>query len=178
MKQLVMFFVLTTIGTGVVCSQEQLKTTLPDGQEISHKVIFKERDSLNGRVLAVFASNPDQVAFSGYFMKGKPNGRFLYYQPNGHYHQTMIYGYGKLHGDYTIYDNKGNITIKGKYKNGLKHGYWKDRENNVIGRYRKGKRFYIWKRTDDSGKRVLEKWHYKKGELVKGDRETAAKLRL
>lgn len=178
MKQLLILIVLFAGLTGLGSAQTDMKVTFPNGDEVTHSVFFVESDSVNGRVKAVFASDTSRTAFIGHFVNGKPNGRFLYYYPNGKYHQTMIYGYGNLHGDYTVYNKKGGITKKGIYKNGLKHGYWKDRVNNLIGRYRKGKRHLVWKITDDSGKKTYERWFYRNGKLKRGDQKSADKLEL
>ena len=176
MKQVFALFVLSlVIMPGY--SQETLKVSLPNGEQFEHEVVYKQKDSVKG-IIAVFASDTGQIAFSGFYVNGKPNGRFLYYRPNGEYRQTMIYGYGKLHGDYTVYGEKGKILVKGKYKEGQKHGFWIDKKLNLMGRYRLGKRHRGWKQVEHGGKKILEKWFFYNGKLRNGDPKTAAKLTL
>jgi antitoxin component YwqK of YwqJK toxin-antitoxin module len=159
-------------------TQEVLKVKFPNGNSIDYAVVFKELDSLNGKVHAVFAADTSVTAYMGSFVNGKQNGVFLYYYPSGSYHQTCIYGYGNLHGDYTVYNEEGKIVLKGQYKNGLKHGYWRDLDKNLIGRYYKGKRHLKWKITNPKGRGVKESWVYFRGVLRKGDAKTAEMLRL
>ncbi len=159
-------------------AQEVLKVKLPNGDSIEYTVVYREQDSLNGKTHAVFAADTTVTAFRGSFINGKPNGAFLYYYPSGRYYQTCIYGYGNLHGDYTVYNQEGSIILKGQYKNGLKHGYWRNLDENLIGRYFKGMRHLTWKITNSNGKGAIEKWAYFRGVLKKGDAKSAELLRL
>ena len=171
-------FVLLSAQTHCLLAQDMLKVKLPNGDSIGYSVMFKERDSINGSVRAVFAADTTITAYKGSFVNGKPNGVFLYYYPSGKYRQTMINGYGRLHGDYTVYNEDGGVIKKGKYRNGLKYGYWRDLDKNIIGRYYKGKRHLAWKITNSKGRGVKEKWVYFRGVLKRGDPKSAELLKL
>lgn len=155
-----------------------VKVTLPNGDNFSYTIIYKEYDSLNGNIIAVFFGDTSVVAFKEGYYNGKPNGVFLYYYPNGNYRQTMVYGYGELHGDYTVYNDFGEVIKKGKYKDGLKQGYWRDLTLNLTGRYHKGERHLKWKLIDPHDKDSVYHWRYNKGQLRKGNIEKANLLRL
>ena len=159
-------------------AQDSLNVVFPNGDSVVYAVEFKDRDSLNGVVKAVFSQDTSVVAYKGSFINGKPNGPFLFYYPSGTYRQTLIYGYGELHGDYTVYNDNGSVIKKGKFKNGVKHGYWIDVENKLIGRYYKGKRHLSWKIKNASGKGVKERWTYFNGVLKRGDPNSAELLDL
>jgi len=170
--------ILLFVQVPYLLAQGVLKVELPNGDSIEYMVVFKERDSINGRVHAVFAKDTSVSAYKGSFVNGKPNGAFLFYYPSGKYCQTFIYGYGKLHGDYAVYNRQGDIIKKGEYRNGLKDGFWRDLDKNLIGRYYKGKRHLKWKITNPKGRGAKESWVYFRGVLRKGDAKTAEMLRL
>ncbi|NNJ83227.1 MAG: hypothetical protein HKP11_13635, partial [Flavobacteriaceae bacterium] len=48
----------------------------------------------------------------------------LYYGPDGTLLKKLRYSNDQLQGEATYYDAYGNLTIKGYYKNGKKHGLW------------------------------------------------------
>jgi len=175
-----MFALVLLFSVQVHClvAQDMLKVKFPNGDSIGYSVVFKERDSINGRVRAVFAADTTITAYKGSFVNGKPNGVFLFYYPTGKYRQTFVYGYGKLHGDYSVYNELGAIVKKGEYRNGLKDGYWRDLDQNLIGRYFKGMRHLTWKITNSNGRGAIEKWVYFRGVLKKGNAKSAELLRL
>lgn len=178
MKRSFILLMLMVLQFFELSCQELVSRILPNGDTVNYSVIFKECDSTNGNVRAVFFDDTNTLAFKEVYYSGKRNGVFLYYFPNGEYLQTMVYGYGLLHGDYTIYCDAGTVIKKGQYVNGLKHGYWRDLQINLIGRYQKGKRHRAWKLQDSNDKSLIHKWQYFKGELRKGDAEKARLLFL
>jgi len=178
MKHVLTIIVLSLILSKAYFGQQTLNIVLPNGDKINASARLLVNDSVNGRVKAVYASDSSKTLYTGSFVNGKPNGKFLYYYENGKYMQTMIYGYGDLHGDYTVYNEKGQIIKKGIYKNGLKHGFWIDKVAKLQGRYKKGERHLYWKMTINKELKQFEKWYYFKGELKKGDSKTAEKLNL
>ena len=178
MKRIFILTLLIVLPFLELRCQEMVSRILPNGDSVNYSVIFKDCDSINGNVIAVFYNDTNKLAFKEVYYRGKPNGLFLYYFPNGRYLQTMVYGYGQLHGDYTIYCDTGTVIKKGQYKNGLKHGYWIDLQINLTGRYQKGKRHKTWKLQDSNDKSFINKWQYFKGELRKGDAKKAALLNL
>lgn len=142
---------------------------------VVHKVkVTKTEDYLEARYEP--GTDSSQLAYTKHYVNGKLNGRCNFYFPNGQYHKTMIYGYGDLHGDYTEYDHHGNIRIKGKYRNDLKHGYWINKESQIYGRYRKGKRHSVWKQKLPTGKKKT--WIYFDGTLKRGDEKEAEAIVL
>ncbi|MFT7614463.1 MAG: hypothetical protein ACI9J3_003445 [Parvicellaceae bacterium] len=178
MKHILIIIVLVYFNISAHYGQQVLNIILPNGTEISESVHLVLNDSVNGKVKAVYASDSSKTLFTGNFVNGKANGRFLYYYKNGKYMQTMIYGYGDLHGDYAVYNEKGQIIKKGIYKNGLKHGFWIDKVSKLQGRYKKGEKHLYWKKTINKELKQFEKWFFSKGELKKGDAKTAESLDL
>ena len=70
-------------------AQDSLNVVFPNGDSVVYAVEFKDRDSLNGVVKAVFSQDTSVVAYKGSFVNGKPNGPFLFYYPSGTYRQTL-----------------------------------------------------------------------------------------
>lgn len=86
-----------------------------------------------------------QKAFVLNFMNGKQNGVSKIYYPEGNTATLAIFGNGVLNGEVTHYNHQGKIILKGKYKEGVKHGYWALIAEDCYGRYKKGKQHGRWK---------------------------------
>ena len=159
----------TLIGLMLVqllCAQTDELSFEVNGVTETHSIIYKSRDTTNGKVLAVFAADTNQVAIEQYYWNKRANGRFLAYYPNGKYREVTVYANGKREGEWTQYLPSGEIGIKGRYKAGAKHGFWNYRTERCMGRYKNGKRQGNWKYYNEN-KYVYKIATYKDDELLK-----------
>jgi len=89
------------------------------------------------------------------------------YYPSGKLKVKAVFANGNPNGEFTWFDEKGLIRIKGMYKDSIKHGYWAYKYMKVYGRYNKGKKHKQWYMRDANNQKV--KSFYKHGNLIKGD---------
>lgn len=135
-------------------------------EPVSFEVIYTHRDTLNGMVRAVHASDTSKIALKCHYKNGKLNGRYLTWYPNGNYLMTVIYGYGKMHGDYTEYNDNGALITKGKYRDGIQHGFWTYKIEGCRGQFKKGVRHGKWK-CYDQNLELISIRTYQMGELMR-----------
>ena len=132
---------------------------------LKYALVYKELDSLkNGRLLAYYESNSDQIAIEKSYYFGKQSGVSKTYFPKGQLMEIIVYQNGLRHGDYTRFDEQGDIVIKAKYRNDLLHGFWTDRKKNIQGRYRYGLKHGKWEYNLKTAAYV--KRYYQQGQLT------------
>jgi hypothetical protein len=117
--------------------------------------------------IAVFADDTSQVAVEKSYTSYGQNGLYKAYYKSGRLKIKTVFAKDKMNGEFTYYDPKGIIIIKGMYKAGVKHGYWAYKSLNIFGRYKRGVKNRKWKRFDPNGKKYLS--HYKHGNLTGGE---------
>jgi antitoxin component YwqK of YwqJK toxin-antitoxin module len=117
-----------------------------------------------------YAHAPEQVAVRLGYRMGKPSGIYRAYYPDGRPLIFAVYGWGKLHGDWTEYDEFGRITVKGQYRDGLRDGTWSFRQLGVVGHYKEGLKHGKWKTYENGKLARIEKFY--KGNPVQGGKYT------
>lgn len=117
--------------------------------------------------VAVFANDTSQIAIEKSTNKNGNSGLYKIFYPNGNIKIRTVYANNKLNGEWTFYDPKGIIIIKGNYEGGVKDGYWAYKSLKIYGRYRKGKKHWRWHKINVNNKK--EKSTYKKGVLTRGE---------
>jgi len=65
-----------------------------------------------------------QVRYEGQFQEGKRHGKWVYYYENGKKWSEGYFKEGKRDDSGITWHENGNISIKGKYCNGLRVGKW------------------------------------------------------
>lgn len=130
-----------------------------DTSFISHQVVYKENvtKGVFSKKIAVFANDTSKIAVEKNFTNNYQNGIYKAYYPSGNLMVFAIYANAKLNGDYTYYDEIGKILIKGKFRAGIKHGYWAYRYLNCYGRYFNGKKTGRWKCQSEEGEKFITK---------------------
>jgi antitoxin component YwqK of YwqJK toxin-antitoxin module len=132
-----------------------------------HAVIYDPIEpSEQYKMIGRYADHPDRIAVTIDHKRGKPSGVYRAYYPDGKPMIFAVYGWGSLHGDWTEYDEFGRITIKGRYRDGLRDGMWAFRKLGITGKYNKGLKHGKWK-TYVNG-RVADIARYRNGELISG----------
>lgn len=109
--------------------------------------------TLEGR----YAMDTSRIAVRLGFKRDKPCGVYRAWYPDGAPLIFAVYGWGYLEGDWTEYAQDGHITVKGRYKQGLRDGTWAFRDQGIIGHYKDGKKQGKWK-------------YYENGHLVRFER--------
>lgn len=133
-----LLFLLTTL-----CSVAQDKDTL-DYPDVASVELFGD-SGFYYRMIGWYDKAKTQKAFVLNFMNGKQNGITKIYYPEGNTSTLAIFGNGVLDGEVTHYDHNGKIILKGKYREGVKHGYWALIAEDCYGRYKHGKKHGRWK---------------------------------
>ena len=82
-------------------------------------------------VRKVFYKDGSLAEVSNY-ANGKLDGNYKKYAENETILEDYNYKKGKLDGPALYYDGKGNINIKGQYKNDRKWGYWETYEKGKL----------------------------------------------
>ncbi len=95
---------------------------------------------LHGAYEVILRSN--KLVEKGTYLKGRKDGQWYTWYPNGKLKCVIHYQKGTLSGRFSEFDNKGFLVRAGKYKNGLLHGkvvsYHHEEEKTAI-KYKKGK---------------------------------------
>lgn len=108
-----------------------------------------------------FAFDTTRLAVQLDYKRGKPSGVYRAYYPDGKPLIFAVYGWGSLHGDWTEYDEFGRITVKGRYRDGLRDGTWAFRTQGIVGQYKEGLRHGKWKYYDRDGRLVRVEKYYR-----------------
>lgn len=160
---------LLLITVDIVQSQNIVEETIQiDTISETIKVIYKPSISTAyyTKKVAFFADDTSQVAIEKSYTSYGQNGLYKVYYPNGRLKIKTVFANNKINGEWTYYNKKGTILIKGNYQKGIKHGYWAYKSLKIYGRYKKELRNKRWYRIDDNNKKI--KSFYKKGRLIKG----------
>lgn len=76
----------------------------------------------NGKWLAYY-KNTDNLFFEGKFTNGMPDGKHVFYHPNGTIKQKGKYEFGKKNGDWTKYTEIGEVIITITFKDDVEIKY-------------------------------------------------------
>ena len=180
-KLIIFFFIFLTFSK--VCSESvnKLDFIWKDG------LIYKKKSDIP------FTGELIKKKDKGFFLNGKPEGKWLRYFDNGKIHIKYYYLNGKKNGlwetyykhgqlrvketwingsrqgKFEYYYENGNLKIKGKYKNGKKEGSWEYYHPNGYikerGNYIEGKKEGIWKLFFMNGN-LRTIFTYKKNEII------------
>ena len=115
----------------------------------------------------VFADDTSKIAIEKTFNKNGQNGVYKVYYPSGRLKVFTVFANNKINGEWTWYDEKGIILVKGNYVDGVKHGYWAYKKFKIYGRYKKGLKHKRWIRKDINEKKYIS--HYQNGILKAGE---------
>ena len=160
----ILSFSLITLYGLTAEAQQLMQFEMPWGTD-SAEVTMTEENREFGKVIAVYPGT-EQRAYVANYRNGKLNGMVIAYYPDGTYRYTQVWGNGVIHGDVAYYNPEGTIMEKGKYRLGLRHGYWAQKWEGCMGRYKKDQRHGKWKCFSADG--FLDKIQtYHKGELLK-----------
>lgn len=167
LKQIIFFSFL--FGTLVSFSQVVNENIQIDTLTETVQVIYKPtiNTTYYFKKIAVFADDTSQVAVEKSYTSYGQNGLYKAYYKSGRLKIKTVFANDEMNGEFTYYDPKGIIIIKGIYKAGVKHGYWAYKSLNIFGRYKRGVKNRKWKRFDPNGKKYLS--HYKHGNLTGGE---------
>lgn len=145
---------------------DSVRLWLSDTVSVQQQVFYKDTVVPQfGRMVAYYDKEFSKKAAEYNFLNSKIYGIYRSYYENGTIMEYGVMSNGKFNGDWTLYDEFGNITIKGKYKMGVKHGYWALRYENCFGRYKNGQKNGTWKCYDNGI--MISKIHYKGGQVNK-----------
>lgn len=145
-------------------SQEKYVIKINDSTVYEHEVIFKSNDTINGKVIAVYASDTTIIAYQGGYYQGYKNGNWKYYYPNGKIMEWSIYQKDLRNGDYTKYNIDGEVVVKGKYLNDKKNGFWAYRSHKLYGKFKNDEKNGKWKWMIDDYRYYTYK--FSKGKLL------------
>src|SRR3972149_2671640 len=94
----------------------QLDTISQTIQVIYKPVTFS---SYYTKKIAVFANDTSQIAIEKTFNNFGQNGVYKVYYPSGRLKVFTVFANNKINGEWTWYDEKGIILVKGEYENGV-----------------------------------------------------------
>ncbi len=92
-----------------------------------------------------FVSDTNRIAVELDYKRGTPSGVYRAYYPDGRPLIFAVYGWGSLHGDWTEYDERGQVSLKGQYRQGERDGPWSFRQAGILGHYKNGLKHGKWK---------------------------------
>lgn len=101
--------------------------------EKSNEIMSRETyldDKLHGKKYTYYPNGKVTEEIS--YEHGLMQGENLYYGPDGVLLKKLNYLDNELNGEALYYDAMGNITIKGHYKKGRKHGLWQYFKNGKV----------------------------------------------
>ena len=113
-----------------------------------------------------YAFDTTRVATTLSYRRGKPSGVYRAFYPDGRPLIFAVYGWGSLHGDWTEYNEPGQVALKGQYRMGVREGTWAFRDQGIVGEYKNGVPHGKWRYYEDGRLSRVEKWH--KGKLLQG----------
>lgn len=116
------------------------------GETLALAVVYPARtDHGDGTLVGHYAFDTALVAVRLGYKAGKPCGVYRAYYPDGSPLIFAVYGFNKLHGDWSEYDEQGRIAVKGQYRDGLRDGTWAFRNEGIVGHYNEGERHGKWR---------------------------------
>jgi len=137
-----------------------------NGVAVPHAVVYEPvRDDAQYRRIGRFATDTARIAVSLDYKRGHPSGVYRAYFPDGRPLVFAVYGWDSPHGDWTEYDERGDITLKGQYRRGLRDGTWAFRKEGIVGHYKEGMKHGKWKYYERG--RITRTERYRKNELVR-----------
>ncbi len=78
------------------------------------------------------------ISQEGTFIKGKEEGRWLMYYPDGNVFSYQDFKDGKLEGEFKEFDKFGNVVMEGHFVNSQKQGDWISKKGTKVDTYEKG----------------------------------------
>lgn len=160
-----MLSISSIIDAQVVEEIVQLDTTF-EKINVVYRPTYTTSASYQKKV-GVFRSDTSQVAIEKTYLREKLNGIYKVYYPGGRLMVKAVFANGKPNGEFTWWDSKGIIRIKGMYKDSIKHGFWAYKYLKIYGKYKNGKKHKRWYQLDANNQK--QKSWYKNGKLIKGD---------
>ena len=127
---------------------------------ISYGPVSTEAQSVR---IGRFVADTSHIAVRMDYKRGFPSGVYRAFYPDGSPLIFAVYGWKVPHGDWTEYGEDGSVTLKGKYRHGLRDGMWHFRKEGIIGYYKDGLKHGKWKYMDNGVPMRTDK--YRKDEL-------------
>lgn len=158
------FFLISTLSFSQVLEETILLDTIIEKINVIYKPIISS--TYYFKKTAVFANDTSQVAIEKSFTSYGQNGLYKVFYPSGRLRVKTVFANNNINGEWSWYDEKGTILVKGIYKDGVKHGFWAYKWLKIYGRYKKGLRNGKWYELDPNEKKI--KSHYKNGILMHG----------
>lgn len=155
MKRWLTFTLILTLGLQSMAQVDSI-TVLDTTYVIDYKGFDWGQD---GEVKGYYPLPGSPLAVHYHWKFGKIYGAYRAYYPNGGLIEFGVYADGMRHGEWTVYGEQEEVLIKGKYKNGVKDGYWAYRAEGWYGRYKNGHKKGRWKRIENGY--VVEYQNYK-----------------
>lgn len=125
--------------------KETVRIRINDSTFFDHEVIIVKNDTVNGKKIAVYASDTTVTAYEKGYYEGYQTGVYKVYFPTGKLMESYVYQKGKKNGDYSLYSIDGTLLVKGEFTNDLRDGYWAYRQEKLYGRFKDGKKNGKWK---------------------------------
>lgn len=127
MKIILMFLVFTGFSISGINAQEKLWFDANGNITSQEKAVYYRVFSTNKteKQLVVDYYISGKKAKESYFVKGKPNGKYLEFYLTGEVRVVGSIKDGFREGMWKVYDKNGKIKEKGKYEQGEKVGVWK-----------------------------------------------------
>lgn len=140
-------------------SQEKIKIRINDSTFFEHDVIVTQNDTVNGKKIAVYASDTAVIAHQKSYYEGYQTGSYKIYFPTGKLMENTIYMKNKKNGEYTLYEIDGSILVKGNYTNDQKDGFWAYRKQKLFGKFKNGVKQGKWKWYREDGSYIVYKFN-------------------
>lgn len=166
------FILILPVFFGINCfSQEKIKIRINDSTFFEHQVIITKNDTINGKKIAVYASDTSVIAYQKSYYEGYQTGFYKIYFPSGKLMETSVYMKDKKNGEYTAYEIDGSILVKGKYVNDVKTGFWAYKKYKIYGKFKDGLKHGKWKWVQSEG--VFYVYKFDRGKLLSVSIKTA-----
>ena len=141
---LFMFLILCTLSSAK--TQKVSRQQIKDVGDITISLIGNE--PFTGMV----ADGKDRE----YYVKGKPDGKWVAFYDNGKMKSIENWKNGMLNGKYILYNEKGKKVLETYYKNGIDNGkyaiYHANGKPRILGQIKNGIPVGKWKRYSMDGK--------------------------
>ena len=163
----ILFFTLLSFAASNLFTQTVTEIIQLDTSSTRIDVIYRTpTEGYYFKKVAVYKSDTSQVAIQKTFTNYGQNGAYKVFYPSGKPMILTVFANNNIHGDWSWYSENGAIKIKGKYRNGVKYGYWTYKEQRFYGRYKNGLRHRKWLYKDLNGEK--HRAFYNKGKLLSG----------